>query len=224
MKLSVIIPALNEAAGIEAAIGRAWDLAPCEVIVVDGGSSDATVQTARQCQCILLESPRGRAVQQNLGSQHAQGDVLLFLHADTWLDAAGIEQIEAAFADPKVVSGAFRQCIDAPGMRYRCLERGNALRVQLRGLPYGDQGIVIRRETFERMGRFPEVRLLEDWLFMRQLRRSAWPVLMPGPLHVSARRWQKHGVLRQTLRNWSILAAASLGVSPDRLADYYSAR
>jgi GT2 family glycosyltransferase len=100
------------------------------------------------------------------------------------------------------------------------LERGNALRAWW-GRPYGDQGIFVRRDVFERVGGFPEVRLLEDVLFVRQLRRVGRLVLLPGPLYVSARRWQRHGVIWQTLRNWRILAAAKLGANPDRLSGLY---
>jgi hypothetical protein len=106
-------------------------------------------------------------------------------------------------------------------MLYRCLDRGNAARVRWRGSAYGDQAIWMRRQLFFDLGGFPDVPLLEDLLLMRRFRRRAWPVLLPGPLHVSARRWQRHGVMRQTLRNWSILAAHACGASPQRLAHWY---
>ena len=220
VRVSVIIPALNEAANIAAAIDGAWQAGAHEVIVVDGGSADGTLEIATRQKCLALSSVRGRAVQQNVGARRASGDVLLFLHADTWLAAGGVGQIVEAMQPARVVAGAFRQRIDAAGVLYRLLERGNALRARW-GRPYGDQGIFVRREVFERVGGFPEVRLLEDVLFVRQLRRLGRLALLPGPLHVSARRWRRHGVVRQTLRNWRILAAAKLGVSPDQLAGLY---
>ncbi len=220
VRVSVIIPALNEAANIAAAIDGAWRAGAREVIVVDGGSGDGTLEIAAGQSCLALSSARGRAVQQNVGARQASGDVLLFLHADTWLAAGGVGQIVEAVREAHVIAGAFRQCITAAGVLYRLLERGNALRARW-GRPYGDQGIFVRRDVFERVGGFPEVRLLEDVLLSRQLRRVGRLVLLPGPLHVSARRWQRHGVVRQTLRNWRILAAARLGVSPDRLAGLY---
>jgi hypothetical protein len=102
------------------------------------------------------------------------------------------------------------------------IERGDSLRARLLKLPYGDQGIFLRCETFRKLGGFPEVRLMEDVLLMRKLRKISPIPLLPGPLYADARRWQRHGVIRQTLRNWSILTAERLGVSPDRLADFYA--
>lgn len=222
MRLAVIIPTWNEAAKIDSALVRAQDLGPEEIWVVDGGSRDDTVARARQHRCQVLESPVGRALQQNLGAKHAGGDVLLFLHADTWLEPAARGQLETALAEPRVLGGAFRQRIESPRGVYRWLEWGNAARVRWWGLAYGDQGIFVRRETFFALGGFPPVKLLEDLLFMRRLAERTRPVLLAGPLHVSARRWERHGVLRQTARNWAILAAHRWGVSPDRLADYYT--
>jgi rSAM/selenodomain-associated transferase 2 len=221
VQISIVIPALNESAGIASAVVRAWLTRPAEVIVVDGQSDDDTLALARGAGATTLCSPRGRAVQQNFGARQASGDVLLFLHADTWLAADALEQIRGALANRAVIYGAFQQRIDAPGLLYRLLERGNAFRAR-RGMPYGDQGIFIRRQNFDDLGGFPEVSFMEDWLLMRRLRRLSKPVLLPGPLYVSARRWQKHGVVRQTVRNWSLITAARLGVSPDRLARFYS--
>ena len=220
-RVSIIVPALNEAPGIGVAIDRAQNAGAWEVIVVDGGSDDATVEIARSRGCRVLEGPRGRAAQQNLGARHARGDVLLFLHADNWLEPGALEQVEGAMSRPGVVAGAFRQRIEATGRLFRLLEHGNAFRVRVGQLPYGDQGIFLRRETFEAVGGFPQVRLMEDVLLSRKLRRRGRIVLLPGPLFVSARRWQQYGVIRQTARNWLLLSGAALGVSPDRLADFY---
>jgi rSAM/selenodomain-associated transferase 2 len=222
MHVSIIIPALNEAANIAVAVRRAWETGPLEVIVVDGGSDDGTAELAREAGAGVLETPPGRARQQNAGARQAAGEVLLFMHADTWLAPAGLPQIVGALADSRVLCGAFRQRIEAEGRLFRWLERGNAWRARRRGLPYGDQGIFIRRAAFAEAGGFPEVRLMEDVMLMKRLRRRTRPVLLPGPLYVSARRWRRHGVLRQTARNWLLLSAARLGVSPDRLAAFYA--
>ncbi len=221
MQTSIIIPVINEAAQIRECIASALAASPKEVIVVDGGSTDDSVQIASGCECKVLQSPPGRAVQQNLGATQATGDVLLFLHADCRLAADALSQIETALNDSEVVAGAFRQSIDAGGAMFRILEFGNASRVRWLKSPYGDQGIFVRRGLFEELGSFPEVRLMEDVLLMRQLRRHGRVLLLPGPITVSARRWQQHGILRQTLRNWCILIAERLGVSPDRLAEFY---
>ena len=221
MKYSVIIPVLNEEATIAEAIERAWSAGAGEVIVCDGGSRDATVRRAAALPCRLIHSSPGRAVQQNAAAAAAVGDVLVFLHADCWLEPGGLEPIAAGLADGRTAGGAFRQRIDAAGLIYRLLERGNACRVRWLRLPYGDQGIFVRRDVFESLGRFPQIPLMEDVRFMRAFRRRWRPLLLPGPLHVSARRWQRSGPIRQTLRNWSLLAAEACGVPPDRLQRYY---
>lgn len=212
---------LQEAANAASAIEHAWDLSPLEVIVVDGGSDDGTREIAAASLCQLISSPAGRGIQLNRGAQAAQGDMLLFLHADTWLEPGARTQIEECLAQPHNLGGAFLQRIDSSGMIYRSLEWGNAARVRWLGRPFGDQGIFCRRDTFQELGGFPEVPIMEDVLFMKRFRRVAWPVLLPGPLHVSARRWRKRGVLTQTVRNWCLQAALRMGVSPDRLAQYY---
>lgn len=221
MKLSVIIPTLNEAENIRRTLERAMELAPFEVIVVDGGSTDGTDQIASQQNCTVVSSPRGRAMQQNVGVQHATGDILLFLHADCWLDPDATRQMEFVMNSPDLPGGVFCQQIDAAGLMYRLLEAGNAFRVCCTRLAFGDQGIFLRHRVFEELGGFPETRLMEDVLLMRKLRDWGRLALLPGPLHVDARRWQKHGPIRQTARNWLLLLAEQLGVSPDRLAEFY---
>lgn len=221
MKLSVIIPALNEAANIGATIESTWALHPEEIIVADGGSSDATREIATSQQCRVVETPRGRARQQNAGAAAAVGDVFLFLHADCRLTPAARHQIQDTLRSPKIPGGVFRHRIDAPGFVYRIIETGDDLRVCCTRIAYGDQGFFVRRDVFERLGGFPDVRLMEDVLFSRLLRDEGRLALLAGPLLCDARRWQKHGALRQTVRNFCLRAAESLGVHPDRLAELY---
>ena len=156
--------------------------------------------------------------------------MLLFLHADnrlgwddSWDDSGDdiARQIESALASSRRQHGALRQRIDAPGLAYRWLERGNAERVRWLGLPYGDQAIFVRREVFFEQGGFPSEPLLEDLLLMQRLRRVGWPVLVDGPVIVSPRRWQRHGVIGQTLRNWWLVARHACGASPAELARHY---
>jgi len=221
VSISVVIPALNEAAGIAAAVGRARLAGADEVIVADGGSTDSTSRLASEAGATVVKSPRGRATQQNAGADAATGQVLLFLHADNWLEQDACKQVQQAFESNAAVHGAFRQKIQAKGRIYRWLEAGNAWRVSRWGLPYGDQGIFIMRQKFIDVGGFPSVPLMEDYILMQTLRKKTQPVLLDGPLHVSARRWQKHGALRQTFRNWFIIAAYRCGVPPARLAALY---
>ncbi|MCE9528290.1 MAG: TIGR04283 family arsenosugar biosynthesis glycosyltransferase [Planctomycetales bacterium] len=227
VRCSVIIPTLNEAVNIVRAVNSARESGADEVIVADGGSGDETCRLAEQSGAMIVSAPRGRAVQQNAGAKAASGDVLLFLHADNWLGKDAIPQIRASLgrfrsrSERTTGCGAFQQKIEAAPFIYRLLERGNAERVRWLGLPYGDQAIFVTRELFDQVGGFPEEPFLEDVLLMQRLRRHSWPQLLPGPVHVSPRRWEKRGVIRQTLRNWAILTAFSLGASPQQLANWY---
>ncbi len=221
MRISVVIPAVNEAAWIQRAVQSSHEAGCDEVIVADGGSVDATPQLAAQSGASVVHGPRGRAVQQNLGARQSIGDVLLFLHADNWLVPMAGQEIRECLSDPQVFGGAFQQRIDAESWRYRVLERGNAARVRYSGLAYGDQAIFMRRATFEALGGFPEVELMEDLLLMRAFRKIGKAALLAGPVHVHPRRWQRRGVVRQTLRNWSLVCGEKLGISPNYLATFY---
>ncbi|QDS94065.1 N-glycosyltransferase [Roseimaritima multifibrata] len=220
--ISVIIPAINEAETIERAVRSAMEQDAGEVIVVDGGSDDGTQRLAGQAGAVVLQSAPGRATQQNLGFHASRFPILLFLHADNWLGADSLQQVaDALDAAPKRWGGGFRQQIDSPRWIYRTLEWGDAARVRYRGLPFGDQGIFVRRSVFEAEGGFPEVPLMEDLILMQRLKKQAWPLLLPGPVHVGTRRWESRGVIRQTLRNFALQIGYACGKSPQQLAGYY---
>lgn len=219
-RISIVIPALNEASGIGQAVSRARALQPHEIIVVDGESTDGTAQHASSADQVI-SSPRGRATQQNRGAREATGDVLLFLHVDCWLEPGSLALVARSCENSAVIGGCFRQIIDAAGWRFRWLEWGNTQRVRWWTLAYGDQGIFVRKNVFDRLGGFPELRLMEDLFFMRRLREEGRFDLLGPLLHVSARRWIQHGVVRQTLRNWALTFAAACGVSPNTLARFY---
>ncbi|MEM8947368.1 MAG: TIGR04283 family arsenosugar biosynthesis glycosyltransferase [Planctomycetota bacterium] len=223
MRISVVIPTLNEALCVRKAIVSCWESGFEEVVVADGGSTDGTQRIAAEFGALVVQGTRGRAAQLNLGAQHAAGEVLLFLHADNWLSAAAGQQIRSSLEEETISAGAFRQHIEARGYLYRLLECGNAARVGWSGLAYGDQAIFMRRDVFGKLGGYPDVSLMEDLLLMRKFRKLGRVALLPGPVYVSPRRWQRKGVLLQTLRNWSLVTAERLGVSPNRLARFYPA-
>lgn len=220
MKVSIVIPTLNEASRIAEVVERTRQLGPSEIIVVDGQSTDETCRYSGAADKVLVSSP-GRAVQQNVGAAEASGDVLLFLHADCRLAPDCLHSIGDCLGDDRFVGGCFQQHIDAPGLMYRVVERGNSLRVRVLKWAYGDQGIFVRRSVFEDLGGFPSVNLMEDLLFMKRLKKCGRIGLLPHTIHTSSRRWEQRGVVRQTLRNWWLIGLVHLGVSPDRLARFY---
>jgi rSAM/selenodomain-associated transferase 2 len=220
MSVSIIIPALNEAACIGATISSLRRQQPGEIIVVDGGSGDGTPELARAAD-VVLTSPPGRAVQMNLGAQRTRGDHLLFLHADCTLQDGALPALAKALHQPEIVAGCFSMRVVAEGMLYRCIDAAATARVRLTGIVYGDQGLFLRRGDFQRLGGFPALRFMEDVLFSRVLRQHGRVIVLPQRVHVAARRWQRVGLARQTLRNWGLTSLAVAGVDPDGLARFY---
>jgi GT2 family glycosyltransferase len=157
----------------------------------------------------------------NLGAAHATGDVLVFLHADCRLETGALQAAEKCLRKPEVVAGCFRMRVDALGGWYRWIDAWASARVRITGLIYGDQGLFLRREDFHRLGGFPNIRLMEDVFFSRALRNEGGIVALPKCIYVSPRRWKKAGVIRQTLRNWTLVSLAAGGIHPDRLAAFY---
>ncbi len=223
-EISVIIPVLNEQPSVAAAVDAAWQAGADQVVVVDGESTDQTGEIAAQCNCLYLTSPPGRGIQQNVGAEYSAGHVLLFLHVDCRLPSQAIEQIRHCVAVEQCRWGCFQQRIDANAWIYRWLESGNRERVRWRNLVYGDQGLWVTKTLLDEVSGVPRVPIMEDVILSLRLKKLAKPVLLPGPLHVSPRRWQAHGVVRQTLRNWLLYGLFRLGVPPTRLARYYQRR
>lgn len=220
--ISVVVPTINEGDRIERAIASAIDTGVGEVVVVDGGSCDDTVAVARSAGAKVFRSSAGRAVQQNRGAGASRGAVLLFLHADNWLDSTCGRQIATALSKhPSRWGGSFEQQISSSRWALRLIAWGDSCRVRWRGIPFGDQGIFVRRSVFEQVGGFPEEPLMEDLLLAARLRRIAWPLLLPGPIHVDPRRWERHGPFRQTARNLSLQLRHAWGATPSELARDY---
>lgn len=219
MRVSVIIPALNEASQIAETISSLRRQQPHEIIVVDGGSDDGTPELARKAD-LVLSGPRGRANQMNHGARAATGDAFLFLHADCTLEEHALNELNL-LNRYRVIAGCFSMRVNATGWLYRSIDWCASTRVKLTGLAYGDQGLFLKRATFERVGGFPAVRLMEDVYISKSLRRLGRIIVSPVRILVSPRRWRRQGVIRQTLRNWTLTTLAATGVHPDRLAGFY---
>lgn len=221
--ITVVIPAINEQDNIEGAISSALGAGAVEVWVADGGSTDSTIEYASQAGALVCCGDAGRAAQQNNGAKHATKMILCFLHADNRLDSAALEEAAIYFSEDATNSwSCFYQEIEASGIGYSLLQWGNAWRARWLGRVYGDQTIMITRELIELIGGFPEVDLMEDVLLSKNLRRQGVrPCVLAGPVKISARRWKKKGILRQTLSNWWLLLRLRLGTNPNRLAKHY---
>lgn len=218
--LSVVLPVLNEAERIESAISQVQS-AHTQIIVVDGGSRDRTVEMAREQGARVISCPTGRAAQQNLGARHATGHVLLFLHADTRLPQEFGTQLFETLLGPDVVLGAFRFKTDLQTPVMRLIEKAANIRSTRFHLPYGDQAFFMRRSDFFRIGGFPNVPIAEDLLLARRLAHIGRIETASGHAVTSARRWRSLGIGRTTLINHLIAGGCLLGIDPARLAPLY---
>ncbi|MBK4733287.1 TIGR04283 family arsenosugar biosynthesis glycosyltransferase [Noviherbaspirillum pedocola] len=224
MRLSIIIPVRNEAAGIVAMLAR---LAPlrergAEIIVVDGGSSDGSAALATPLADRVLSTKPGRARQMHAGAIAASGEALLFLHADTVLPPDADALIAAALR--RHVWGRFDVKIDGQHPMFRIVETMMNLRSRATGIATGDQAIFIRRADYEALGGYAQQPLMEDIEFSARARRLAPPACLHARVCTSARRWQTHGIARTILLMWRLRLAYFLGADPRRLALAYGYR
>lgn len=217
--ISIVVPTRNEEERIADTLGRLREAEVLEVIVVDGGSEDRTVEIARPLVDRLVEAPAGRAGQMNVGARLASGDILLFLHSDTIVPKGFGAAIVAACRT--AIGGRFDVELDARGMIFRVIERAINLRSRCSGLFTGDQGLFVRREVFEALGGYPDQPLLEDLELSKAMKRRGGVAALRVRLRTSARRWQAQGPLRTVLLMWWIRALYCLGASPRRLARLY---
>lgn len=223
-RISIIIPALNEAAQITAVLQA---LAPLrcrghEVIVVDGGSSDGTPALAAPLADQVLYAAKGRALQMNVGAHAATGDVLWFLHADTVPPPDADETILAALAHGNRGWGHFNVRLSGAGILLRIVATLMNRRSRLFGIATGDQGLFVQRELFERAGGFPEIPLMEDIALSRMLKKHSRPACVAQELVTSSRRWEQRGTWRTILLMWRLRLAYFLGADPRQLAGQYS--
>lgn len=219
MKLSIVIPTLDEATHLTRALGSLP--ADAEVVVADGGSRDGTVAIARRAGAKVVTGVRGRGAQMNLGARAATGEVFLFLHADCALAGEASAAIEKALEDPRVVGGSFRLVIHPDTRALRLIAWGSNLRARLLGTPYGDQGLFVRRGCFEKVSGFDELPLMEDVAILRRLRHLGRLVQLETAIATSPRHWQRRGPWTTTGINWLTMSLYWLGVSPGRLAPLY---
>jgi len=225
---SVIIPVFRESSCIKDTIRHVLDVAAgavIEIIVVDGDLSGGTIREIRDIRNGRVRkvlSEKGRGMQLNRGASLAQGEILLFLHADTRLPEGAFDKIAVAMKDQRIVGGAFRLAIDSPRLPFRVIEKFVACRSRILGIPYGDQGIFVRKAAFQTLEGFRNVPIMEDLDLMRRIRRSKGRiVILDDPVVTSARRWEQEGILYCTLRNWCLVLFFLLGVPPEKLLKFY---
>jgi rSAM/selenodomain-associated transferase 2 len=216
MRISAIIPTLNAGDGLASCLASLIEAD--EIIVADGGSTDATLAISRAAGAIIAASERGRGVQLAKGASAASGDALLFVHADTHL-APGWRALAERHLEISRQPACFRLKLDDPAWQARLVERAVALRTRLAGLPYGDQGLLVLRAAYDAAGGFRPLILMED---VDLIRRLARPVMLDGDALTSATRWRRDGWARRSLRNLTCLSLWRLGVSPDRIARLYA--
>lgn len=222
-KISIIIPALNEAEGITQLLSalQRFRAKGHEVIVVDGGSNDATAQLSQALSDQVISSSRGRSRQMNDGAGAARGDVFLFLHADTHLpDEADKLIVERLRRDHKDW-GRFDVRLSGHHLLLRLTGFIMNWRSRLTGICTGDQAIFVRRDLFEKVGGFPQIELMEDIALSKLLKKHGPPLCLKESVKTSSRRWEKNGILRTVLLMWRLRLMYFLGLSPKRLAQIY---
>jgi rSAM/selenodomain-associated transferase 2 len=224
LRFSIIIPCLNEAAEIGATLAacRGACSDDAEIIVVDGGSSDETVDIAGQTADLVLSAPRGRAMQMNAGARRASGEVLLFLHADSRLPANAVSLVLDELARSGKHWGRFDVTISGKHPFLPVIGALMNARSRLTRIATGDQALFVRRTLFAKVGGFPELPLMEDIALSTQLAKMSKPLCLRQRVTTSGRRWEEHGVLRTVVLMWRLRLAYSLGVSPFELARLYA--
>lgn len=219
--ISIIIPVLNETKTIAQTISTAQTATDIEIIVVDGGSNDGTVELAQSLDVQLISTFPGRATQMNQGAMAATGDILIFLHGDTLLPPGFDRLVREALLNANTIAGAFELGIRGTERSLRIVEKMVNWRSRYLQIPYGDQGIFLKAKIFQEVGGFPEIPIMEDFELIRQLRKKGRIAIVSVPVLTSGRRWQKLGVLKTTIINQIVIIAYLLGVSPEILAQWY---
>ena len=225
-KLSVIIPVLHEGDRIGACLDNLAQIAEeisYEAIISDGDPQGSTLSAIpTKYTCVEVRSPIGRGAQLNAGAQVARGKVLLFLHVDACLPARALHQVVETCEQQKWVGGAFDLAIASPQLSLKVIAKVASWRSRFTRIPYGDQAIFLRRDIFEQVQGYPDIPIMEDVALMQCLKRHRYAIkILSSAVTVSPRRWEKEGILRCTLRNWSLITMYFLGVHPKALARWY---
>jgi rSAM/selenodomain-associated transferase 2 len=222
-RISIIIPALDEAAGIAATLAPLQPLRARghEVVVVDGGSTDGTPELARPLVDRVVASERGRARQQNAGAAAAAGSILLFLHADTLLPEGADARVLDGLRASGRGWGRFDVRLSGAHPALRVVERMIGIRSRLTGIATGDQAVFVRRDWLQRAGGFPSIPLMEDVALSKTLRRMGPPLCLRDRVVTSSRRWEERGVWRTMTLMWRLRLEYALGADPARLAERY---
>lgn len=226
MKISVVIPVFNEKENLPSTLESLTAFPDLfEIVVVDGGSTDGTIESLAGSlpdTAQLVSSECGRGNQLNAGARAANGDILVFLHADTRLPLLAIQEIEQALSDPRVVGGGFRvRFLEERPRILRAVEAGINFRTRFFRDPTGDQAIFCRQSAFARIGGFAQWPIFEDVDFMHRLRGFGRCKIIPSPVFTSARRYIAWGVLRTVFLMWVLRIGYWLGISPFRLHRWY---
>jgi len=223
MKLSIIMPVLNEAnIMVDSLIAlQPFRASGHELIVVDGGSIDASVPLSRVLSDQVILAPRGRSKQMNAGAYASSGEILLFLHADTFLPERADQWIVTGMKYHGRKWGYFDVRLSGNHLLFRCVERLINLRSRLSGIATGDQGIFVCRKLFEAVGGFPDIELMEDIALSKRLKRHGPPLCLRQPVLTSSRRWEKRGILRTVLLMWFLRLAYFMKANPKHLAQLY---
>ncbi len=221
VRISVIVPTLNEEGAIVQTIVALQELSPDEIIVVDGGSTDRTRELVAARGVRLVVTDGGRARQMNKGAELAKGEALLFLHADTRLPESGFEDIRNALRDPRIVAGRFDVALDGNRWFFRVIGALISMRSRLSQVATGDQGVFVRKIIFQQLGGFPDIPLMEDIALSRMLKRKGKIACLRSRVITSARRWEREGLWSTIVRMWWLKLLYLCGISPHALKRYY---
>ncbi len=221
VKISVIIITLNEEEFIERLLKTLQHENNLEVIISDGGSIDRTTRLARKYADKVIVGDRGRGLQLNAGAEHATGNVLWFLHADSIVPDNYKHHITEALKKPGVVGGAFTLDIYSELTSLQFISKVVSLRSKISRVPYGDQGVFVRRDVFEKMNGYKNIPLMEDIEFGLRLKKEGGVSILGTRIKTCARAWERDGVFRTTLRNWVYVTLFFMGYSPQKLYNRY---